>query len=144
MEKTIKALLISAPLFVATQSNADILADGRPISDWGTPCKNDPDHTLQQLIGSGRIGSDRVPGDVKFREDPREYKAIRLTTVYYWPVKNDKYSLFDLSCKFSCGYKILAECDIKFNQDDGWIAFRYKGEKKLLYIRKEDFKILEK
>ena len=109
------------------------------MSVVGTPCAHDKELTLQQMIDSGNISQTFVPRDLHFRESPAVYRSIRATSVYGFPVKDQKFSFLNLTCGLSCQHTVASECQISDIEGTNWLVIRWAVGGTLAYLDATDF-----
>jgi len=127
-------------------------ASGAWAAGMNDPCQRDPDHTLQQLIESKAVGSDRVPKDIesalsyglfdiKSQGSQQIWRNRQSTRAFYWPVLNEQFILYSMSCRISCTYRIEPKCVIYTPKGNAMFAFRHT-DGTFLYVLADDFEMV--
>jgi len=117
-------------------------AAGAVAAEMKGACERDPDHTLQQLIESKAVGSDRVPKDIESilwmgsmdieSQSTKEIWSNTLPTyAFYWPVLNEQFIRFRISCP-TC-FRLAIKCHVSTPGGFAMFAFRHT-DGTLLYV----------
>jgi len=111
-------------------------------------CERDPDHTLQQVIESNQslqqlseskaYDFHRIPKDIQFRSSHGIWRNRKFTQAFYFPVLNEEFHTFNISCPISCNYRIEVLCEVTTPAGVAMLAFRI-DEGSLTYVLKDDF-----